>query len=99
LITGFIIFVGSSVKTFQFSKGESVATLLGGSQIPVSTTDPDSKRLLKCGRRDGPRLRARLFPPVFLLENEKAINAFAAGYTTHDAVIGVTRGQHGTPEP
>ena len=31
-------------------------------------------------------------PPVYLLEHEDGINAFAAGYTPGDAVIGVTRG-------
>ena len=31
-------------------------------------------------------------PPVYLLEQEDGINAFAAGYTPGDAVIGVTRG-------
>ena len=31
-------------------------------------------------------------PPVFILDNERAINAFAAGTTPQNAVIGVTRG-------
>ena len=31
-------------------------------------------------------------PPVYLLEDEDGINAFAAGYALEDAVIGVTRG-------
>jgi len=31
-------------------------------------------------------------PPVYLMENEEGINAFAAGYSPRDAVIGVTRG-------
>jgi Zn-dependent protease with chaperone function len=31
-------------------------------------------------------------PPVFLLRDEEGINAFAAGYSPNDAVIGVTRG-------
>jgi Zn-dependent protease with chaperone function len=31
-------------------------------------------------------------PPVYLLEDEEGINAFAAGYSPSDAVIGVTRG-------
>ena len=31
-------------------------------------------------------------PPVYMMQDEKGINAFAAGYTTNDAVIGVTRG-------
>jgi Zn-dependent protease with chaperone function len=91
LVTGLIVFIGSSIKTFQFSKGEAVATLLGGSQIPVSTTDPDSKRLLNVVEEMA-LASGTAVPPVYLLENEKSINAFAAGYTTHDAVIGVTRG-------
>src|SRR4029078_766900 len=31
-------------------------------------------------------------PPVYILDKEPGINAFAAGYTPQDAVIGVTRG-------
>jgi hypothetical protein len=31
-------------------------------------------------------------PPVYLLEREQGINAFAAGFTPGDAVIGLTRG-------
>jgi hypothetical protein len=31
-------------------------------------------------------------PPVYFLAQEPGINAFAAGYTTSDAVLGVTRG-------
>ncbi len=31
-------------------------------------------------------------PPVYLLENEEGINAFAAGHSPNDAVVGVTRG-------
>lgn len=31
-------------------------------------------------------------PPVYVLENEPGINAFAAGFEAKDAVVGVTRG-------
>ena len=31
-------------------------------------------------------------PPVFLLDDEEGINAFAAGFSPSDAVVGVTRG-------
>jgi hypothetical protein len=31
-------------------------------------------------------------PPVFLLTEEQGLNAFAAGFSTSDAVIGITRG-------
>ena len=31
-------------------------------------------------------------PPVFMMDHEQGINAFAAGYQPEDAVIGVTRG-------
>ncbi len=91
LTTGLIVFIGSSIKTFQFSKGESVAALLGGRQIPVSTTDPDSQRLLNVVEEMA-IASGTAVPPVFLLEDEKSINAFAAGYSPRDAVIGVTRG-------
>jgi len=31
-------------------------------------------------------------PPVFMMDHEQGINAFAAGYQPEEAVIGVTRG-------
>ena len=31
-------------------------------------------------------------PPVYLMRDEAGINAFAAGYSPNDAVVGVTRG-------
>ena len=30
-------------------------------------------------------------PPVYMMDDEKGINAFAAGYSPSDAVVGVTR--------
>jgi Zn-dependent protease with chaperone function len=65
--------------------------MLGGKLIPVSTKDFLEKRLLNIVEEMAIASGVPV-PPVYLMENEKGINAFAAGFTADDAVIGVTRG-------
>lgn len=70
--------------------GKAVAESLGGQKIAVNTSDPALRRLLNIVEEMA--LAANLpVPPVYLLP-EAGINAFAAGYSQADAVIGVTRG-------
>ncbi len=55
------------------------------------STDPDERRLLNVVEEMA--IASGLpVPPVYLLENEPGINAFAAGHTPGDAVIAVTSG-------
>jgi Zn-dependent protease with chaperone function len=68
-----------------------VAELLDGRPIDPNTTDPDERRVLNVVEEMAIASGTPV-PPVYLLENEEGINAFAAGYTPSDAVIGVTRG-------
>lgn len=70
--------------------GEVVASSLGGRLLSHSTQDPDEQRVLNVVEEMAIASGIPV-PPVFLLE-EKGINAFAAGYSSQDAVIGVTRG-------
>ena len=71
--------------------GHSVAELLGGKPIDPSTRDPEERRLLNVVEEMAIAAGTPV-PPVYLLEDEDGINAFAAGYQPADAVIGVTRG-------
>lgn len=87
-----LVLTGSLFKTMQLSKGGSVvASSLGGRPIAPDTRDADERRLLNVVEEMA--LAAGIaVPQVYLLDHEAGINAFAAGFTTRDAVIGVTRG-------
>ena len=73
------------------SGGHHVAAQMGGIRVPPSTTDPDLKRLLNVVEEMALASGISV-PPVYVMEHEPGINAFAAGYTPADAVIGVNRG-------
>jgi Zn-dependent protease with chaperone function len=87
-----VIGAGSGWKTYQLSGGGSVvAELLGGRVVSPSTKDRDERRLLNVVEEMA--LASGIpVPTVYLLEREQGINAFAAGFSQSDAVIGVTRG-------
>ena len=86
-----LIGLGSLYKTAQLrSGGEAVATMLGGRPVDPNTIDLDERVLLNVVEEMAIASGTPV-PPVFVLE-EKAINAFAAGWSPNDAVIGVTRG-------
>ena len=87
-----VIFIGSAYKTNQLAGGGgSVATLMGGRLVNSNTTDPDERKLLNVVEEMAIASGVPV-PQVYVLEEERAINAFAAGHTTSDAAIGVTRG-------
>ena len=71
--------------------GHSVAEMMGGRPLSHQTTDPDERKILNVVEEMAIASGTPV-PPVYLLEHEDGINAFAAGYTPGDAVIGVTRG-------
>ena len=71
--------------------GDHVASSLGGVRVPASTTDLSQRRLLNVVEEMA--LAAGIsVPPVYILPHEPTINAFAAGFTPADAVIGVNQG-------
>ncbi len=71
--------------------GARVAEMLGGRLIPASSEDFLQKRLLNIVEEMAIASGVPV-PPVYLMEKEKGINAFAAGFTPEDAVIGITKG-------
>ena len=83
---------GSLYKIAQLrSGGAVVAAALGGTLIPPGTRDTDERKLLNIVEEMA--IASGLpTPPVYLLRDEDGINAFAAGFSPNDAVIGVTRG-------
>ncbi len=87
-----VILGGSAYRIHTLSKGggSAVAEMLGGSRLPSSTKEPLDRRLLNVVEEMA--IASGLpVPPVFILE-QSGINAFAAGFTPSDTVIGVTRG-------
>jgi Zn-dependent protease with chaperone function len=70
--------------------GKSVAEHLRGRLVPRGTTDVHERRLLNVVEEMA--IASSLpVPPVYVLE-DATINAFAAGRTPQDAVLGFTRG-------
>ena len=91
--TGLLIGGGSLGKIAQLRSGggETVARSLGGRRIDPDTVEPDQRKVMNVVEEMA--IASGLpVPPVFLMENETGINAFAAGYKPERAVIGVTRG-------
>jgi len=87
-----VIFVASAYKTNELSGGgSSVAALMGGRPVNPNTTDPDERKLLNVVEEMSIASGVPI-PQVYVLDREQGINAFAAGHTTSDAAIGVTRG-------
>ncbi len=73
------------------SGGHHIAAQMGGVRVPPSTTDLDLKRLLNVVEEMALASGISV-PPVYVMEHEPGINAFAAGFSPADAVIGVNRG-------
>ena len=87
-----VIGLGSAYKISQLSGGgASVAELMGGRLLEPGSDDPLERRLLNVVEEMA--IASGLpVPPVYLLDDERGINAFAAGAAPGDAVLGFTRG-------
>jgi Zn-dependent protease with chaperone function len=71
--------------------GARVARELGGDYVPHDTVDPQLRRLRNVVEEIAIASGVPV-PEIYVLPNEAAINAFAAGWSTSDAVVAVTRG-------
>ncbi|GAB54975.1 heat shock protein HtpX [Glaciecola punicea ACAM 611] len=86
------ILVGSVYKTVAISSGgKVVAESLGGTLVTHSSDNLQYKILLNVVEEMAIASGTPV-PQVYVLQKEAAINAFAAGFSTDDAVIGVTQG-------
>lgn len=91
-VVGSVIIIGSISKTSQLSAGgKVVAQSLGGRPIEPSTRDHYERRLLNVVEEMSIASGVPM-PEVWIMDEEPAINAFAAGTDPANAVIGVTRG-------
>lgn len=71
--------------------GRAVAESIGARRIPPNTDDPDERRVLNIVEEMA-IASAIPVPPVYLMRAEQSVNAFAAGYSPSDAVVGLTDG-------
>lgn len=78
------------VVSLRHGGGMSVAESVGGRRVVPDSAELSERRLLNIVEEMAIASGVPV-PPVFILE-EPGINAFAAGYSSSDAVIGVTRG-------
>jgi Zn-dependent protease with chaperone function len=87
-----VVGLGSGYKWLAFRQGGgAVAESVGGRRVEPGTRDPAERRLLNVVEEMAIASGVPV-PAVYVLDGEAAINAFAAGLTTHDAVVAVTRG-------
>jgi len=90
--TAGVIAAGSLIKIAELSQGgEVVALMLGGRPLDPHTTDLAERKLLNVVEEMALASGVPV-PPVFVLDGEESINAFAAGHAPDNAVIGVSRG-------
>ena len=86
-----VVLLGSLYKSIELSKGgKAVAERLGGRLLNLAPQSPEERRILNVVEEMAIASGTPV-PPVYLLD-DPGINAFAAGLTPQDAVIGITRG-------
>ncbi len=87
-----VIVGGSAYKILTLSRGGyGLAESLGGRLIYRHTSDLHERKALNVVEEMAIASGTPV-PPLYVLEGEPGINAFAAGFTPRDAVIGLTRG-------
>jgi len=92
LITASVIVLASIFRTLQLrGGGGEIARELGGTLVEPSTTDPLRRRLRNVVEEMAIASGIPV-PEIYVLEQEQGINAFAAGFSTSDAAVAVTRG-------
>ena len=95
LVAAFLGFVIGSASLYRLSQlssggGASVAESLGGHLLQPETRDPVERKILNIVEEMA--IASGMPVPRVYLMDEDGINAFAAGWSPNDAVIGVTRG-------
>ncbi len=92
LVTLTFIALGCYFKIRQLSDGGAVvAELLGGRGVEPKPADADEQRLRNVVEEMAVASGTSV-PEIYVLDNERGINAFAAGHTRNDVAIGITRG-------
>ena len=91
-IVGAIVAGGSMLRIAQLAQGgKSIALMLGGQPVEPNTRDMHERRLLNIVEEMAIASGVPV-PAVYLLPDERGINAFAAGHGQGDAVVAVSQG-------
>jgi len=91
-VTLLLVGGASAVKLAELrAGGAGIAERLGGRLLSHDSNDPAERRALNVVEEMAIASGVPV-PPVYLMEDEPAINAFAAGYAPASAVVGLTRG-------
>ncbi|MBE1874901.1 M48 family metalloprotease [Myceligenerans pegani] len=93
VLTVALIGLSSLFKSISLRRGGGarVAESLGGTAVPPDTRDPDLRRLRNVVEEIAIASGTPV-PALYVLEKERGINAFAAGWSPADAAVAVTRG-------
>lgn len=92
LVTAGVILVVSAVNVAKLaSGGAAVAEMIGARRLAPATADPLERRLLNVVEEMAIASGVRV-PAVYVMDDERGINAFAAGYDVSNSVVAVTRG-------
>jgi Zn-dependent protease with chaperone function len=87
-----VIIGGSLFKIIALKRGgQYIAESLGGRLVNPGTNDIEEKKLINVVEEMALAAGTSV-PLAYILEKEKGINAFAAGYSPDDAVVAVTDG-------
>lgn len=90
--TGAVVGIGTTMRTLQLRKGgPAVARLMGAREVAPDTKDPQERRFVNVVEEMSIASGTPV-PAIFVMDEEESINAFAAGYSIHDAAVAVTRG-------
>lgn len=88
---GLIVLVSLVQSARLGGGGEAVAKMAGARPVPPETRDPLERRFVNVVEEMAIAAGVRV-PGIYVMPNEAAINAFAAGTDPSNAVVAVTRG-------
>ena len=91
-VTLLVIASATLYRVFQLSDGgEAVADMVGARRVDPASSDPGERRLLNVVQEMAIASGVHV-PSAYVMDGERGINAFAAGYSPNEAVVAVTRG-------
>ncbi|HUQ28542.1 MAG TPA: M48 family metallopeptidase [Usitatibacter sp.] len=79
------------IAALRIGGGAAVAGMVGGRRVDPASRDPRERRLMNVVEEMAIAAGARV-PAVYVMDGERGINAFAAGYDVSSSVICVTSG-------
>ncbi|WMW81102.1 M48 family metallopeptidase [Undibacterium cyanobacteriorum] len=95
IVSGLTIALIAGGSLYQMAElssgGEAVAEMAGGRLVDPNSKDRQERRLLNIVEEMA-LASGIACPKVYVMDEEDAINAFAAGYHQNEAVVAVTRG-------